>query len=295
MHNASQNNVGLLGATSLVGECLLSQLKQHDTHVTAFSRQAVQSDNDYVTWCQLDAQKGQDAETIPSWLCVAPIWTLPDHFNLLLAHGAKRIIALSSTSRFTKNNSSDPGEQLLAQRLKEYEARLRKWAMANEIDWIILRPTLIYGLGKDKNITEIARFIQRFGFFPLFGAGKGLRQPIHAEDVATACFNVLSCSNVKNQAYNLTGGETLSYRDMVNRIFAASHRTPRMITLPRWLFKLAISFMCRLPRYHHWTTAMAERMNTDLVFECSDAKQDFNFTPRLFKLDPKDLPLGTAD
>ncbi|MDH5551910.1 MAG: NAD(P)-dependent oxidoreductase [Nitrosomonas sp.] len=293
MHNASQNNVGLLGATSLVGECLLSQLKQHDTYVTAFSRQTMQSDDDHVTWRQLDVNKGQEAETISSWLCVAPIWVLPDHFNLLLAHGAQRIIALSSTSRFTKNNSSDPSEQLLAQRLKEYEARFRKWAMANRIDWIILRPTLIYGLGQDKNITEIARFIQRFGFFPLFGAAKGLRQPIHAEDVATVCFNALSCSDIKNQAYNLAGGETLSYRDMVNRVFAASHRTPRLITLPHWIFKLAIRCVCWLPHYRHWTTAMAERMNTDLVFECCDAKQDFNFTPRLFKLEPKDLPSKT--
>ncbi len=293
MHNESQNNVGLLGATSLVGECLLPQLKQHYTHITAFSRQAIQSNDGHVTWRQFDANK--ESKIIPSWICTAPIWALPDHFNLLLAHGAQRIIALSSTSRYTKSNSSDPTEQMTAQRLKEYEARLRKWAMANKIDWVILRPTLIYGLGKDQNITEIASFIQRFGFFPLFGSAKGLRQPIHAEDVATACFTTLICSDIKNQAYNLRGGETLSYREMVNRIFAASHRTPRLITVPRWTFKLAISFMRKLPRYRHWTTAMAERMNVDLTFDSTEAIQDFNFAPRLFKLEPKDLPLGTGE
>ncbi len=293
MHNESQNNVGLLGATSLVGECLLPQLKQHYTHITAFSRQAIQSNDGQVTWHQFDVNK--ESKTIPSWICAAPIWALPDHFNLLLAHGAQRIIALSSTSRFTKSNSSDPTEKMTAQRLKEYEAHLRKWAMANKIDWVILRPTLIYGLGKDQNITEIARFIQRFGFFPLFGPAKGLRQPIHAEDVATACIDTLSYSNIKNQAYNLRGGETLSYRDMVSRVFVTSHRTPRLITVPRWIFKLAISFMRKLPRYRHWTTAMAERMNVDLTFDSTEAIQDFNFAPRLFKLEPKDLPLGTGE
>lgn len=293
MHNESQNNVGLLGATSLVGECILQQLKLHHYPVTAFSRQAIKPDEDLVTWRQFDVNKLSESEIIPSWICVAPIWTLPDHFNLFLAHGAQRIVVLSSTSRFTKHNSSDPAEQLVAQRLKEYEARLRKWAVANGIDWIILRPTLIYGLGRDKNITEIARFIQRFGFFPLFGPAKGLRQPIHAEDVAIACFNALFSSDTANQAYNLTGGETLSYREMVKQVFAAYHRTPRLITVPRWVFKLAIRCVGWLPRYRHWTTAMAERMNTDLVFDCSDAIQDFKFTPRLFKLEPKDLPLKT--
>ena len=293
MHNEPQNNVGILGATSLVGECLLQRLERNSCHVTAFSRQLVKQDHNQVTWHQLVNTKSVAPETIPLWICVAPIWTLPDHFNLLLAHGAQRIIVLSSTSRFTKNNSSDPAEQLIAQRLQEYEARLRKWAMANNIDWIILRPTLIYGLGRDKNITEITRFIQRFGFFPLFGPAKGLRQPIHAEDVAIACFNSLFSSDITNQAYNLAGGETLSYRDMVNKIFAALQRTPRLVTVPRWFFRLAIRSVCWLPRYRHWTTAMAERMNTDLIFDCTEAKQDFNLSPRIFKLVPKDLPLKT--
>lgn len=190
MQNEPQS-VGLLGATSLVGECLLQKLKRNDCHVTAFSRRVMKQDDNQITWRQLVHTKNATPNTIPLWICVAPIWTLPDHFNLLLAHSAERIIVLSSTSRFTKHNSSDPAEQLTALRLQEHEARLRKWAMANNIDWIILRPTLIYGLGRDKNITEIARFIQRFGFFPIFGPAKGLRQPIHAEDVATACFNVL--------------------------------------------------------------------------------------------------------
>ena len=293
MHNEPQNNVGLLGATSLVGECLLSQLKQNNCHITTFSRQIIKQNDNQITWHQLVNTKNVTQKTIPLWICVAPIWTLPDHFNLLLAHGAQRIVVLSSTSRFTKNNSSDPAEQLTAQRLQESEAHIRKWAMANGINWIILRPTLIYGLGRDKNITEITRFIQRFGFFPLFGPAKGLRQPIHAEDVATICFNALFSSDITNQAYNLTGGETLPYRDMVNKVFAALHRTPRLVTIPRWFFRLAIRCVCWLPRYRHWTTAMAERMNTDLVFDCAEAKQDFNFSPRIFKLEPKDLPLKT--
>ncbi len=62
------------------------------------------------------------------------------------------------------------------------------------VEWVILRPTLIYGHGRDKNITEIARFIRRFGFFPLLGKANGLRQPIHVEDVAEACFAALRIS-----------------------------------------------------------------------------------------------------
>ena len=97
------------------------------------------------------------------------------------------------------------------------------------VDWVILRPTLIYGLGQDKNISEIVRLIRRFGFFPLVGQAKGLRQPVHAEDVATACLSALEKTDVVNRAYNLSGGETLSYREMINRVFTALGRRPRLI------------------------------------------------------------------
>jgi len=45
-----------------------------------------------------------------------------------------------------------------------------------------------------------------------------------------------------------------------------------------------------LPRYRHWSVAMAERMNSDLVFDHSDAERDFGFSPRPFWLSLEDLP-----
>jgi len=50
-----------------------------------------------------------------------------------------------------------------------------QWAKAHGIEWVILRPTLIYGSGVDKSIEVMAKFIKRFGVFPLYGKGSGLR------------------------------------------------------------------------------------------------------------------------
>ena len=167
---------------------------------------------------------------------------------------------------------------------------MQTWAATHGVKWIILRPTLIYGYGHDKNITEIARFIRRFGFFPLLGSAKGLRQPIHVEDVASACYAALDTLNLTNRSYNLTGAETLPYREMVKRVFEALNHPPHMLTVPLWLFQIAAWGLSWLPRYRNWTSAMAERMNQDLTFDCSDAKQDLNFSPRSFKLTAEDLP-----
>jgi len=221
---------------------------------------------------------------------VAPIWVLPDYFSLIEASGARRLVALSSTSRFTKVGSGDTAENAIAVKLAESEARVQAWAEHRGIDWVVLRPTLIYGLGQDKNISEMARFIRRLGFFPLLGAAQGLRQPVHAQDVAAACVAALQAPGAANRAYNLSGGEVLSYRAMVARVFAVLGRPVRLITVPLWVFRWAVAMLRCLPRYRHWSAAMAERMSSDLVFDHAEAARDLELKPRGFALTAEDVP-----
>lgn len=289
-----QNRIGILGASSMVGLCLLPLLTKAGWQVTAFTRQANKQTTDLVGWQQLPLAgryPEENEQVTPYWICAAPIWVLPDYFALLNAQGVRRLVVLSSTSRFTKDNSTDQQEKAIALRLADAETRIQNWAESHGVEWVILRPTLIYGLGLDKNITEIARFITRVGCFPLFGKANGLRQPIHARDVAGACLAALLSTVAANHAYNISGSETLTYRDMVARIFTALGRRPRLITVPLWAFRLALTVLRRLPRYRQWSPAMAERMNRDLVFEHSAATRDLDFSPGPFVLEKEDLPL----
>ena len=292
--------IGVLGASSFVGIQLLTLLRQQHFSVKAYSRRIFeQAASTYeIEWVQLpidksvnipfsavcvdNAHQAYDPEVIDLWISVAPIWVLSDHFQLLKSHGIKRIVALSSTSRFVKVNSSDLTEQGVSKRLSEGEEKLQVWANLNEIDWVILRPTMIYGYGGDKNVSVIAKFIRQFRFFPLMGNANGLRQPVHADDVAKACVSALLNPHVRNQAYNITGGETLTYKNMVLRIFSALNIRPRLLHVPLWVFHLAIQVVRILPRYRNWTTAMADRMNQDLCFDYTEANHDFGFSPRYF-------------
>ncbi len=288
--------IALLGGSGPAGECLLPLLTQAGRQVVAFSRQARQNVVPGVEWQLLSTSRPKHLphrqNKVKDWICAAPVWALPDYFRLLEEYGAQRVVALSSTSRFTKCDSYDSAERIIAQRLIAGETQLQEWAEKNDVEWVILRPTLIYGRGRDKNIAEIARFVHRFGFFPLLGKADGLRQPIHVEDVATACFTALTTPKAANHAYNLSGGETLPYREMVRRIFAALHQKPRMVPIPLTVFKSALACLRLFPGYRSWSVGMAVRMNQDMVFDHSDAAHDLGFSPRPFRLTPKDLPGG---
>ena len=302
-------SIGVLGATSLVGTELLPMLARAGAQVTAFSRQSENArqlpfaDGAGVAWRRLSppgdaslpgggarvAASGEDC-VIAGWFCLAPIWALPDYFELLQAHGVRRVVVLSSTSVFAKRNSQDRQEQATAHRLAQAEAQISAWAGRHGVQWVILRPTLIYGGGQDKNISEIARIIRRFGFFPVLGQATGLRQPIHAADVASACVAALQRPAAANQAYNISGGETLPYCTMVARVFEALGRRPRFLPVPLWAFSMAVALLRVLPRYRQWSAAMAQRMGRDLVFDHAHATRDLGFAPRPFLLTADELP-----
>lgn len=278
----SSNVIGVLGATSLVGESLLTLAQQQGFDVCAFSRQPSSGASSVgnVRWVHLPEDgKLEYPRQIALWISLAPIWVLPHFFDSLGTLGARRIIALSSTSVFTKSESSDQREQELAVRLREGENRFMVWADRENIRWTLLRPTLIYKAGRDRNISTIAAFIRRFGFFPVLGNANGLRQPIHADDVASACLQALQRQACFNKSYNLSGPQTLSYQDMVGKVFEEMGKPKRIIRMPRALFRTAVCVLRLIPRFNKLSVAMADRMNQDLVFDSAAAMHDFDFAP----------------
>jgi GT2 family glycosyltransferase/nucleoside-diphosphate-sugar epimerase len=282
-----ERRIIVTGATSLIGDFLLPALVDAGYGVAAISRRppdvpehpALHWHRQDISLAPLDDTFGADA-----LIHLAPLWTLPRMIPALAEGGITRIVAFSSTSRFTKHNSGYEKERLLAQQLGEAEEDLARLCGQFGIHWTIFRPTLVYSLGRDKNVTTIVRFIGRFGFFPLVGEGKGLRQPVHAEDLARACLSALNNPRTFDKAYNLSGGETLAYRDMVKRAFQDIGRTARIVSIPLPILRISLRGLSYLPVYRHITPEMANRINQDMVFEHTEAVEDFGFAPRHFSL-----------
>jgi nucleoside-diphosphate-sugar epimerase len=290
--NATQV-VGVLGGTSFVGQRLIDSLRPAGSpapghRVVAFSRAArpaasTPPEPGSVQWHRLPADHATWREEIPHWVAVCPLWAVPEQLPLLEAAGARRLVALSSTSRFTKRLSPVAAERALASRLAAAEEQVISRTRSLGIVTTILRPTMIYDGVHDRNVAAIAGFIRRFGFFPVAGAAEGLRQPVHADDVAAACLLVLPCDGLRDDAYDLSGGETLSYREMVRRIFAWLDRPARVATIPAGLVRAATPLLGWSPWLGSLPT-LAARMNDDLVFDHGAAARDFGFQPRPFAL-----------
>lgn len=278
--NPLKTPVLVLGATSLIGRHLMARLKDEGLDPIAFSRRPPAAD---ACWVAGDLKDPDIAERLPvaaTVFSLSPIWLLPPALPALKARGMTRLVAFSSTSRFTKTDSPVAAERAVAAALAEAEQAVEAWCAANGVAWTILRPTLIYDEGHDENVSRIARLVRRFHVMPLSGAGEGQRQPVHAEDLAAGALAAARASAAQNRAYDLVGGETISYRVMVDRVFEGLGKTPRTLPMPTWLFSLIMRLA--KPFYPGATIAMGARMGQDLTFDSSDAARDFGWSPRRF-------------
>ena len=273
------------GANSIVGGLLVPLLEERNQTVVCLGRTAVASSG-RVSWRYLDLQAPVHevpAESGTILLHTAGLWLLPDWLEKFREIGVRRLVAFSSTSRFTKQSSVSVAERELARRLTLAENEVIEKCRRLGIQWTILRPTLIYGgLHGDRNVEEIARVIRRFRMFPILGAAKGLRQPVSAMDLAKACLQVLDAPATCDKSYNLSGGETLTYADMVRRVFAVLGYPPRLLPVPISLFRVAVWLARWHPRFRHLSAGMAMRMQVDLVFDHQDAAADFHYKPEPF-------------
>lgn len=270
-------SVGVQGATSFVGRALLPVLLSKHSRVIACSRRQLTSDQTGLVWEKWEPSFPVGAEEVSNWISLCPLPVLASLLPELAARGARRLVAVSSTSRFTKMASSDANERRLAESLAASEEAILKWGRETGVDIVILRPTLVYdGIG-DQNIAAIAGFIRRRGWFPVLAPASGLRQPLHVLDLAEACAAALAPS-VPPGIYDLSGGETLAYREMVVRIFDWEGVPMRFVELPRgllWVLRF-------LPRFRGISVEAFERMNRDLVFDHSRAAEALGFKPRKF-------------
>ena len=130
-----------------------------------------------------------------------------------------RLVVVSSAGVYSRHRAS-------AAAYREGEAALAQTARTH----VIVRPTMIYGSERDRNIHRVVVVAARIGVLPLFGSGESMLQPIHFADLAAAIAALVATS--ATGTVDAGGGAPLTVRDLVEEIFAALGRRARVMRLP---------------------------------------------------------------
>jgi len=153
-----------------------------------------------------------------------------------------------------------------------------------QIGITILRPTMIYGSSVDKNMYKLIDYLYRHKFFPLFGKGNNLMQPVHAKDLGYAYYDVLiKRDKTFNKNYNLSGKYSKKYIDLVRCVSATLGRKNIILRIPLWLSLLAARIYNTIFKNAIISVEQVLRMQEDKDFNYIEAVVDFGYNPLSFE------------
>ena len=265
----------VFGGSSQIGHFLLPRLRASGESVLALSRQPRPAQAG-VEWLQ-----GTLPDRVPvlpplsAIISFGPLQGLADWLAQTALADAPRVIATSSMSAESKRDSRVPAERMLARQLRDGEAALATACARHGCAWTVLRPTLVYGAGLDKSLTPIARRALRTRLFPI-PAGRGLRQPVHADDIAQAVLAALECPAAAGRILAIGGGERLLYPQMFARVRRSLPRATLPVRLPAWLLRLG-QRLCPPLR------GPLSRLDSDLLADNGELQRLLHVQPRPFR------------
>ncbi len=269
----------VLGASNAVGRfCLEQAAARPGLKLLAVSRRPAPLSDPGLTWLQ------QDLNEQPVWLAArallsfGPVQLACRQLECMPSVG--HVIALSSASTLFKMQSADPAERAQMAAIQADEARLASLCAARQLPLTLFKTTLIYGGGDDANVSRLAGLSARLPVLPL--GGNGLRQPVHAEDLAALSLRALDMGQAASGTWILGGGEILDYRTLLRRIAAAQGRARRVVRLPLPLLKAGLRIAHILGRLRDVRPVMLERQAIDLTVDDQPARKQLGWNPRPF-------------
>lgn len=200
------------------------------------------------------------------------------------------VVALSSMSASTKTQrGSHRFERIVAQRLLDAEAFLA--GRSRRLGWklVVLRPTLIWGAG-DRSITPLLALAQRTGVLPLPRGARGLRQPVHAADLAQALVQAALDPGIGPGPWPAPGGEVLAFDDMLARCLAVAVPQARLLRVPDLPCRVLEAAMSRLPGRTGRAASQLHRARRDLKVGKAALWPALGIEPRGFSPDARSFP-----
>lgn len=187
--------------------------------------------------------------------------------------GVKRGIFISTTAIFTQLNAGSKSVRLAAEEAIQ----------ASDLDYTILRPTMIYGSKRDRNMWRLIRLLRITPIMPIFGDGESLQQPIFVDDVAGAVLLALQTDATIGKSYNIAGKAPLTYNQVIDTVASTLGKRVWKLHLPYMPIVRMLQFTERMKLRLPIKAEQVLRLNENKAFSYEEAQRDFGFNPRSFE------------
>ena len=195
--------------------------------------------------------------------------------------GVRRFIFLSSIK--VNGESTRPGQCYRAddvpaprdpygQSKLEAELGLVDLASAAGMEWVVIRPPLIYGPGVKANFRDLLRAVDRGWPLP-FAAIGNRRSMVGIENLVDLIVRCLDHPGAAMRTFLVSDGEDLSTPSLIRLMARALGREPNLISVPPWLLRGALGTIGK--------SAMARRLCDSLQVDATPTRTQLAWNPPL--------------
>ena len=279
--------VGVVGGTGFLGRHVCAALREAGAHVRVLSRRRG-CDARIIT---ADALRGCDAvvnlagikreqgdQTFPS----VHVHLVARLLDAMKGAGIRRLVHVSVVvarpdPALPYHDTKHRGEELVR---------------GSGLDWTILRPGVIYGVGDDL-LSHLSLMLRIAPLFPIVNDGRAPMMPVHAGDVARAVAAALERPESAGKTLDLVSPDRLELRDVVLRTAEAMGVPVRILPVPAGLMNVPVGLMEATMTHPLSTRAQLAMLVEGLAGDPGPAREVLGLTPAPFT--PERLrPLLTA-
>lgn len=182
----------------------------------------------------------------------------------------ERLVLVSSQRRYSRVPSPSVTEVIAGEQA----------AFDSGLPWTLLRPSMVYGPGEDRNLSQLAAYLRRRPWIPVCGPGHALQQPLHVEDLAEALVAASLSPAALRRSYDLAGPEPLAYNALIDAVAAALGVRARKVHLPLHLVLAGLRLAHLVGLGGGLESEQFRRLQEDKSCSLDAARADLGFAPR---------------
>ena len=204
---------------------------------------------------------------------LAGLALVPAMLPAVVADGVRAGVFVSSAGVHTKLVSSG------ADAKRAGEAALR----ASPLAYTILRPSMIYGTPRDRNMARLLGWLARWPLVPAPLGGVTPQQPVHVDDLVAAIVASLERPAAARREYDVGGPEPIALRDVVREAARALGRPAWVVPVPLAPAHAAAVLARRLRLPFPVRPEQVLRLAESKAVDIGPARADLGFSPRPFR------------
>jgi len=271
--------IAVTGALGFVASHLIPRLLSRSARVIAVVRPGRDASALEREGCSIRAADLSAGEARDAWFAgcdaavhLAGIAQAVTLVPALEAAGALRAVFVGSAGVYTRLESRG------ADAKRRGEARIRESSLA----WTILRPSMIYGSPRDRNLARLLRWLERCPIAPVPGGGRTAQQPVHVDDLSDAIVAALERPVSSRREYDIAGPEPIPLASLILESARALERSVWLLPIPlgpvHWVARTARRWKVPFPVSPEQVLRLEESKAVDIT----PARRDLDFNPRSF-------------